>query len=103
MRRWLLVALIEDDGIEDPYGDVKGRYFTKTEIMHDFGKHNLTAGLQVRIIELSRVKRRSATTPITVERLMMVDKAMKALMTHGVKETLTQKEGEKTGATQKRR
>jgi len=49
MKQWLVVAVIEDDGMEDPSKEVKGKYFTKKELLHDFLNHDLTAGLRIKM------------------------------------------------------
>lgn len=55
MRVWVVSFVIEDDGVEDPDGEVKGKYFNQREILKMVGGLAMpTAGLTIKSITVER-------------------------------------------------
>jgi len=56
VRTWLVSFELVDDGVEDPDGEVKGKYFSARELKRLFVQIK-TSGLKVKNIALTRLRR----------------------------------------------
>ena len=55
MRKWNVTFIFEDDGMEDPEEEIKGRYFTKKELK-EIVESTATSGLKTRSISIKRIR-----------------------------------------------
>jgi hypothetical protein len=57
MKTWRVSFVMTDDGLEDPSGEIKGKYFTKREIEREVKNANLTAGVRIHRLVVEAVPR----------------------------------------------
>lgn len=57
MKRWKIEGIIEDDGIIDPSGDIKDKYYDTKELKEEFEATPLTAGLTLKITKITLIRK----------------------------------------------